>query len=259
MVQRISSVGVAGVERGQGSPKRAWRRLSVSAIGQRLKSAILTPVGTVTSLFGHHGTVALTFDDGPDEQVTPRILDVLRRHGAKATFFVLTDQAIHHQDLLNRMIEAGHEIGLHFDCHDRIPSLAPWTAWRRMKAARDRLAELTGRVVLFRPPYGSQNYITYGFAKLLRMRVVGWSQCANDWIEQSPESSARSALQNLTGGDIILMHDGLALPPGEPRPRLDRAEVTDLVLAGARARGLNPVTVSALLRQGPHRLSHWFR
>lgn len=233
--------------------------LATPGLGQRLKSAVLTPVGTVTSLFGRYDAIALTFDDGPDAEVTPRMLEVLQRHGAKATFFVLTDEAIRRPDLVKQLAEAGHEVGLHFDRHDRIPDLAPRTAFARLKAARDLLAGLAGPVLLFRPPYGSQNYLTYAFARSLGLRVVGWSQCASDWIEQSAESSAQAATESLRGGDIVLLHDGLSLPPETPRPNLDRAKVADLVLATARARGLHSVTVSDLLRRGPHRLSHWFR
>lgn len=231
----------------------------MKGLARRLKSLILTPVGTVTSLFGRHDAVALTFDDGPDPDVTPRVLSVLRSRNARATFFVLTDEAARYPELLKRVAEEGHEIGLHFDRHDRITSLPPKEAWRRMKAARDSLAALAGPVTLFRPPYGSQNYRTYVFARLLGLRVVGWSQCANDWMEQSVENSVQAACHSLVGGDIILMHDGLALTPEEPRPSLDRAVTADGVLAEAQARGLQSITVSALLKRGPARFSHWFR
>jgi peptidoglycan/xylan/chitin deacetylase (PgdA/CDA1 family) len=229
------------------------------SLARRLKSVVLTPVGTVTSLFGRHDAVALTFDDGPDPDVTPRVLSALRRRNACATFFVLTDEAVRHPDLMKRIAGDGHEIGLHFDRHDRITGLEPLTAWRRMKAARDTLAGLAGPVTVFRPPYGSQNYLTYAFARLLGLRVVGWSQCASDWIDQSVENAVQAACHSLTGGDIILLHDGLALTPDEHRPSLDRALVADGVLAEAEARGLRSITVSALLKRGPARLSHWFR
>lgn len=240
-------------------PKPARPRPGGGGLAQRLKSVILTPVGTVTSLFGQHDAIAVTFDDGPDPEVTPRVLSVLRDRNARATFFVLTDEAARHPELLKRIAEDGHEIGLHFDRHDRITSLPPATAWRRMKAARDSLAALAGPVTVFRPPYGSQNYLTYAFARLLGLRVVGWSQCASDWIDQSVENAVQAACHSLVGGDIILLHDGLVLSPDEPRPGLDRAETADGVLAEAQARGLHSVTVSALLKRGPARLSHWFR
>jgi peptidoglycan/xylan/chitin deacetylase (PgdA/CDA1 family) len=228
-------------------------------IAQRLKSAILMPVGTTTSVFGQPNEVALTFDDGPDPDVTPRVLSVLRERKAHATFFVLTDEAARYPDLLKRIVDEGHQVGLHFDRHDRITALPLGTALRRMKAARDSLAALAGPVKLFRPPYGSQNYLTYAIARLLGLRVVGWSQQGNDWMDQSVEKSVNDACHGLVGGDIILLHDGLSLTPEEIRPGLDRAQVADGVLATAQGQGLRSITVSALLRRGPARLSHWFR
>jgi peptidoglycan/xylan/chitin deacetylase (PgdA/CDA1 family) len=229
------------------------------SIAQRLKSAILTPVGTTTSVFDRPDAVALTFDDGPDPEVTPRVLSVLRERQAHATFFVLTDEAARYPELLKRIVDEGHQVGLHFDRHDRITALAPGTALRRMRAARDSLAALAGPVRLFRPPYGSQNYLTYAIARLLGLRVVGWSQQANDWMDQSVEKSVDDACHSLIGGDIILLHDGLSLTPEEERPSLDRVQVADGVLAAAQAQGLGAITVSALLQRGPARLSHWFR
>ena len=109
------------------------------------------------------------------------------------------------------------------------------------------------------PSLREPGYRTYAFARLLGLRVVGWSQCANDWLDQSVENSVHAACDSLAGGDIILLHDGLALTPEESRPSLDRAEVADGVLAAAQARGLRSVTAGALLRGRPNRLSHWFR
>ena len=237
----------------------ARKGMSDTEVAQRIKSALLLPVGTVVGAFGCRGAVALTFDDGPDPEVTPRVLNVLSRHGAKATFFVLTDHARTRPALLRRILDEGHEIGLHFDRHDRITELPRGTAFRRMQQAKRDLADLVGPISLFRPPYGSQNYATYFLARLLNLKVIGWTRQAEDWVEQSPESSADHATKDIHGGDIILMHDGLELGPDEPRPRLDRARVTDLVLDEATKRGLKTVTVGALLAGRAPQRSHWFR
>jgi peptidoglycan/xylan/chitin deacetylase (PgdA/CDA1 family) len=225
---------------------------------KRCKSYLLMPVGTVTGMFDVRDAIALTFDDGPDKDVTPAVLDVLARHGAKATFFVLTEKAVIHRELLKRIVEEGHELALHFDRHDRITQLRPLIALRRLYEARQQLAMMTGPVSLFRPPYGSQNYLTYLFARLLGLRVIGWKQCANDWLDQPVERAVRSASEGLSGGDIVLMHDGT--PSDEPRPALDRPRVVDLFLQEAALRRLKAVTVGTLLkRRSPRRRSHWFR
>jgi peptidoglycan/xylan/chitin deacetylase (PgdA/CDA1 family) len=223
------------------------------------KRLALSLVGTVVGA-DVPDEIALTFDDGPDRDVTPAVLEVLGRHGAKATFFVLTEHALVRPELLRRILDEGHEIALHFDRHDRITDLPPLAALRRMRAARRRLAKLVGTpVALFRPPYGDQNLLTYLFARLLGLRVIGWSQAAEEWIEQSAESAANRAAETLRGGDVILMHDGLELGPGAPRPSIDRAHVADLVLREAAERGLRSVTVGALLRRGPPRRRRWFQ
>jgi len=226
---------------------------------QRIKSALLLPVGTVIGAFESPQTVALTFDDGPDLNVTPRILDVLARHSAKATFFVLVDHARARMPLLRRILDEGHEVGLHFDRHDRITSLPKAMAFRRLREAKRHLSELAGPISLFRPPYGNQNQVTYLFARLLNLTVIGWTRQGDDWIEQTPEHSAALVTKNLSGGDIILLHDGLELGPDEPHPTLDRARVTDLVLDEAGRRGLNMVTVGELLARGAPRRTRWFR
>lgn len=225
----------------------------------RIKSTILIPNGTIIGAFDVPDVVGLTFDDGPDRQMTPAILDVLRRHGAHATFFVLTDYALVHPDLVERILAEGHEVGLHFDRHDRITDLPPLKALSRMIEARRRLAGLAGPVSLFRPPFGGQNYLTYAFARMLGLKVIGWTRWANDWLEQTAESAANVASEQLCGGDIVLMHDGLELGPDDPRPTFDRARMVELFLQEAAARGLRAVTVGTLMARGRRRRSHWFR
>ena len=225
----------------------------------RIKSTILIPNGTIIGAFEVSDVVGLTFDDGPDREVTPVILDVLRRNDARATFFLLTDYALAHHDLVERILAEGHEVGLHFDRHDRITDLPPLAALSRMIEARRRLAGLAGRVSLFRPPFGGQNYLTYAFARMLGLKVIGWSRWANDWLEQTAESAANVASEHLAGGDIVLMHDGLELLPNEPRPTFDRARMVELFLQEAAARGLKAVTVGTLMARGRWRRSHWFR
>lgn len=226
---------------------------------RRLKSLILTPVGTATGVFGTAELISLTFDDGPDPVVTPAILKALAGHNARATFFVLTDHAAAHPGLVGQILSEGHEIGLHFDRHDRITDLPSLAALRRLRTARKRLKGLAGPIVWFRPPYGSQNYLTYAFARFVGLSVVGWRRCADDWIEQTAESAAGRALEQLAGGDIVLMHDGLELRLGEPRPSFDRAEAVDIFLRQAAERGLRSVSVGALLSGRNRCRSHWFR
>jgi peptidoglycan/xylan/chitin deacetylase (PgdA/CDA1 family) len=128
-----------------------------------------------------------------------------------------------------------------------------------MAQAHRTLVHLAGPTSLFRPPYGGQNHLTYFFARLLGLTVVTWNRSADDWIQQSAESAAQRATQGLTGGDVVLMHDGLELKPGEPVIDIDRPAMVDSFLQQAAARGLRSVTVGDLLSRGVPSRTRWIR
>lgn len=224
-----------------------------------LKAAILSRMPTIVGALRPERDVALTFDDGPDPEVTPRLLDLLARRRAPATFFLLSEKANRRPDLVRRIAADGHEVALHFDRHDKIPDLPPAVVRRRMKTARASLEAIAGPVRLFRPPFGSQNVASYLMARSVGLQVVGWTASAQDWEEQTPAMAARRATFNLRAGDILLMHDGLELGPGESGSTFDRVRMVELILDTMRGRGLRPSTVGDLVAQGGARTAPWFR
>jgi peptidoglycan/xylan/chitin deacetylase (PgdA/CDA1 family) len=229
---------------------------------RQLKSLVdplLTPVGSIHSAKSPGNKVALTFDDGPDPDVTPRLLDLLRARGVRATFFVLTDKAATCPELLRRIADEGHEIGLHFDRHDRLTQMSRGEARARVRVARDWLESVAGPVRFFRPPFGSQNLSTYFIARAEGLDVVCWGVYAEDWCEQTAEMAASKVLGPIKAGDIVLMHDGLEMPDGETPPTFDRVKMVEIILDGLSARGLSPDTVGGLVASDGRRLSAWFR
>lgn len=226
---------------------------------KRLVGPLFAGIGTIQGARNPGGRVALTFDDGPDVLVTPRLLDLLRERNAGATFFLLSDKAAAHPELVRRIVDDGHEIGLHFDNHERLTQLPLKVARRRLRAARARLEGLVGPVRYFRPPFGAQSLATYFLARSEGLQVVSWGPIAEDWVEQTPASAAQKALGQLAAGDIVLLHDGLEKPLGEPLPTFDRVKMVDLILDGFAARELSAVTVGALMVAGQPRLFPWFR
>lgn len=226
---------------------------------KRYLSPLLAGVGSIQGARRPRDQIGLTFDDGPDDVVTPRLLDLLSQRGARATFFVLTDKAGARPDLVRRIVEEGHEVGLHFDSHDRLTRMPLNVARTRLRAARARLEALAGPVRYFRPPFGAQSLATYFLARSEGLQVVSWGPIAEDWVEQAPAMAADRALGQLGAGDILLLHDGMEKPPGEPLPTFDRVKMVALILDGLLARGLHPVTVGALVSAGQPRLSPWFR
>jgi len=205
---------------------------------------------------------ALTFDDGPDEYHTPRILDVLSRHETRATFFVLAERAAWYPQILAAIREAGHEIALHGDNHSPLLGRSMLANREHIRVGKDRLERmLEERVRFFRPPYGWQDVRSFLAARSMGLEVVGWTADGRDWRDFSPTDIVDCALSELDQGVILLLHDRCEPLPGSVRSEaenLDRAAVVDQVLAGAEDRGVRFVALGALVDEGqPNRLP-WF-
>jgi peptidoglycan/xylan/chitin deacetylase (PgdA/CDA1 family) len=243
----------------------AWRlRSRLTANGRaRVRWAVdpvLSSVGSISGTAGASRLVALTFDDGPDPAVTPELLDLLRERGVRATFFVLTDRAARHPELVRRIVDEGHELALHADRHERLSRVSFLELRRRLVAARKLLQEVShARVRYFRPPFGAQSLASYLAARASGLDVVVWGPHAEDWVEASPEVIATRGLERVHSGEVLLLHDGVVTPEGEPMPTFDRVRAFDLILEGLTLRDLTPTTVSALLAVEPARRTAWFR
>jgi peptidoglycan/xylan/chitin deacetylase (PgdA/CDA1 family) len=181
--------------------------------------------------------VALTFDDGPDPDWTPRFLDELRRLDVPATFFVLGERARRQRRLLRKMRRAGHEIGLHGYRHLRHDETDPAEIEEDMF---DALAILgRDRVRLWRPPHGIVTAATEALARAHRLELVHWTADTVDWqADQSVEAMLGRVEPLLEPGAVVLMHD--AVGPGSPRP--DPAPTLALLeplVTAIRERGLS--------------------
>lgn len=220
----------------------------------------LLPLSSVACVATDERVVALTYDDGPDPERTPGVLDALAEARARATFFVLVDRAVEHPDLIRRIATDGHEIGLHGEDHTRLTTLPVREALRRIRRGKRRLEELTGLpVTLFRPPYGAQTVAQAVGTRAIGLEVVLWTAWARDW-EEAPttEVAARSFAALHTGG-FLLLHDSmgdLAPPPG-PSPTFDRGEVTRRLLADMKGSGWTSDGVSALMGRYPAVRTVW--
>lgn len=203
--------------------------------------------GTVVSARTPARVAALTFDDGPDPVHTPRLLDVLRRHGARATFFMVGAQAARHPDLVARVAAEGHEIGNHSWDHPSLPLLDGAAVADQLRRAGAALAPHGG--ALMRPPYGHQTLATFLRARRLGYRVVAWSVLGEDWRDDPADVVARRVLDGLAPGAIVLLHDNLfTFADAAHRDRTPTIDAVDAVLRAAA--GYRFLTVSALLREG---------
>lgn len=153
--------------------------------------------------------IALTFDDGPDPQYTPKLLDVLKENNVKGTFFILASRAAKYPDLVKRIVDEGHSIGLHSFKHISEAIMSPFRTKKDFYKSLSILDELEVKVDLFRPPWGIFNLMTYRYAMLCNCKIVLWSIHALDWSKFVTVNFIRKRLINkVKPGDIILLHDG---------------------------------------------------
>lgn len=160
----------------------------------------------------------LTFDDGPDALMTPRILNILKSRNAKATFFVIGRKIDGNEAVLRDIIAQGHQIGLHSESHTwKFPLLSKRNMVEELSECRRKIETSTGfRTDLFRPPFGVTNPTVSYAVRTMRLRVVGWSVRSFDTVKQSKCGSARKVMilrrvaAYLRPGAVILLHDRLS-------------------------------------------------
>jgi peptidoglycan/xylan/chitin deacetylase (PgdA/CDA1 family) len=186
--------------------------------------------------------VALTFDDGPDPVDTPKLLDLLREKGVKATFFVVGKRADQYPQIVRRAWDEGHLIANHTWSHY---SLFCFLTPSRLRTEIERGTESVRRICrhrprLFRSPVGLRHPLLQPFLDAARLEFVSWSIWTRDSLTPNSEVLTRRILNRVTGGDIILLHD--RLPGGADvmlsiLPRVIdeiRARGFEFVLAGPR-------------------------
>lgn len=194
-----------------------------------------------THFVSERPAVWLTIDDGPDEHDTPRILDLLDRYQARATFFVIGERAARWPDLVEEIIRRGHQIGHHTHTH---PAGTFWCAGPRRLAAEldDALAVLRQagiRPQLFRAPVGIKHLFLAHALATRGLRCIGWSVRSGDCRARSPERLVADMTRHLRPGAIILLHEG----PSVPQPV--RIKGITLLLEAIAARNLACVVPAA--------------
>jgi peptidoglycan/xylan/chitin deacetylase (PgdA/CDA1 family) len=185
---------------------------------------------------------ALTFDDGPDPDATPAVLEALRAAGARATFFLVGEQVEAHPELADEIVTRGHAVGLHGDRHvehDELGDVAGDFA-----AVAARLESATGvSATLYRPPYGRFSQATYERCRARGLTPVYWSGWGSDWEAIPAARIAELVIRDLAPGVIVLLHDSARYAYRESA--LPTAEALPEILAAARERGLEPVALES--------------
>ncbi len=167
--------------------------------------------------------LALTYDDGPNDPYTWRMLEVLERHGVKATFFLIGQYVQQKPEIARAVVAAGHAIGSHTWSHPNL-IFAPATELRRqLVQTRQAILDATGvDTKLFRPPFGGRRPATLRTVRAFGLQTVMWNVTCYDWKAKSAEEIVAHAERQIRGGDVILLHDGSHVRMGVNRSRRSR-------------------------------------
>ncbi|NLY46255.1 MAG: polysaccharide deacetylase family protein [Tissierella sp.] len=154
--------------------------------------------------------IALTFDDGPHPQYTTEILDLLKKHNIKATFFVLGQLAEKYPDIIKRQVNEGHEVGNHTYSHFDITKISKDEFKEEFRRTQDIISSLTGvESNVFRPPYGLYNENVVKIINEQQSNIILWTydQDSKDWSNPGVDKIVDTTVANIKNGDIILFHD----------------------------------------------------
>lgn len=186
--------------------------------------------------------VALTFNDGPDPELTPKILEILGRSGAKATFFVTGEAAARHPEILKMMVEGGHTVASHGYAHRDLTTLSRREVEDDIDKASAAIASATGNTpAFFRPPLGAYTSSVMEMVERKGLYLVMWTNIGRqDLPGVKPRVVAQRVLGSVYNGAIILLHD----------TRSNVVDALPLILSGLKEKGYSMVTLSQLLGDG---------
>jgi len=182
--------------------------------------------------------LAFTFDDGPAPGITERLLDALRAHGIRSTFFMIGERVAAAPDLARRVLGEGHELGHHTYTHPKLTELPDARVDEELDQTSSIFQETLGaRAAWFRPPFGALRQDQARRVRTREMHVAMWSVDAEDWRPQPGPEVTQRIVEHVHPGAIILGHDTVAC-----------AESLDVTLDHLREAGYRFVTLSELNR-----------
>lgn len=188
--------------------------------------------------------IALTFDDAPDTVYTPKVLDILKKHKVKATFFVVGYRAAQHPEAVKRMVREGHVVGNHSYGHSQLKKLSQAKFIQEVEKAGEVLAPLAGYTPrLVRPPYGAVNDSELAWLKDQGYLTVNWNVDPEDWRGVPKDVVLRRSLDAASPGSIILMHSAT----GTGGSLQGTVEALPELIEGLRSKGYELVTLPELL------------
>ncbi len=222
----------------------ALNHVLITGAGLTPRSRLLGPnVTRLPAAAIERREMALTIDDGPDPEVTPKVLDLLDLHRQRATFFCIAERVAAHPALAREIVARGHSVQNHTACHrHNFSFLGPRGYAAEISRAQDVLTEITGeRPTCFRAPAGLRNPFLAPVLQRLDLSLVSWTRRGFDTRERDPSVVFARLVRGLAAGDIVLLHDGNAARTTLGRPVL--LDVLPPLLVRLKADRLRAVTL----------------
>jgi peptidoglycan/xylan/chitin deacetylase (PgdA/CDA1 family) len=192
--------------------------------------------------------LALTYDDGPNDPHTLRLLEVLARHNVHATFFLIGRYVTKRPDIVRQIANAGHAIGNHTLSHPNLIFASTTQTITELRQCQQGLCDAVGEHSrLFRPPFGGRRPATLRVARSLGLEPIMWRVSGYDWKGRSAEYIERKVHARVRGGDVILLHDGGHRAFGADRSQTVIA--TDRLIAQYNSQGYEFVTIPEMMSQ----------
>jgi peptidoglycan/xylan/chitin deacetylase (PgdA/CDA1 family) len=190
--------------------------------------------------------LALTYDDGPNDPHTLRLLEILAKHGVQATFFLMGRYVKQRPDIAREITRAGHIVGNHTFNHPNLIYASAAQTRSELQQCTYALAEAVGEHSrLFRPPFGGRRPVTLRVARSLGLEPVMWNVTGWDWKGKPAKYLEHKVCGQVRGGDVILLHDGGHAAFGTDRSQTVIA--TDRLIALYKAKGNEFVTVPKMM------------
>jgi len=230
---------------------------SVAALSAGYQS--MAPTGqwygrTFTSLARGSRQLALTFDDGPNDPHTLRLLEVLARHNVRATFFLIGRYVQQRPDIVREIVQARHIIGNHTFTHPLLTFKSSADVRKELTDCRAAIQDAVGEHSnLFRPPFGGRRPAVLRIARQLGLEPVMWNVTGYDWSAPPAPVIEKKVSRQIRGGDVILLHDG-----GHKQMGADRSQTvlaTDYLITRYKSEGYNFLTIQHML-EGAQDLSN---
>ncbi len=191
--------------------------------------------------------IAFTFDDGPNPKYTPELLDLLKEHHVKATFFVLGSKAELYPEIIRRIHREGHLIGIHNYVHRSNWVMTPWRTYKELLQCNSIIEAITGeKPIYYRPPWGLLNLFDLFLIKT--HQIVLWSLMAGDWKSKGGSIKIKNILmKKLKPGGIVLLHDSGETFGADINAPENTIRALAEVLAVVKSKGLECVRVDDML------------